>query len=54
MKTTKRKLIEKELEFVKERLTENGYREFLAKAVTCTTSYFNNGGTLNWKDFELK
>jgi hypothetical protein len=45
---------EKELAWVKERLTEKGYREFLAKAVSCTQAYFNNGGTLNWADFEKK
>jgi len=50
----RKKSIEMELAYVKERLTEKGYRDFLKVFVSCTPQYYSNGGTLNWMNFERK
>lgn len=51
---TRKQAIKKELAYAKGVLTEKGYREFIAKWVTLSSEYFQNGGKFNIKDFEHK
>ena len=44
----------KQQEWLRERLTEKGFRECIAKLVTLSPEYFRNGGTFNWADYEQK
>jgi hypothetical protein len=44
----------KQQEWLKERLTEKGFRDCMAKLVTLSPEYFRMGGTFNWADFEQK
>lgn len=52
--TKRQKAIKAELEWVKERLTEKGYRDFLKAFSACSTEYFQAGGKFNWADYEKK
>lgn len=52
--TRRQKAISDQLNWVKERLTEKGYRDFLKRAASCSIEYFQNGGKLNWADYEKK
>lgn len=51
-KSKETKAREKELEFLKENLSENGYRACIAKLCTLSPEYFRNGGTFNWVDYK--
>jgi hypothetical protein len=44
----------KQQEYLKEILTEKGFRDCMAKFVTLSPEYFRNGGTFNCLDFEQK
>jgi hypothetical protein len=52
MKSKERIAREKQLEFLKANLSENGYKACLAKLVTLSPEYFRNGGNFNWADYK--
>lgn len=52
--TKHQKAIKAQLDWVKERLTEKGYRDFLKAFASCSTEYFKSGGRFNWADYEKK